>query len=76
MVNIKLLCIKNVILNDGTLAFTEGKEYKGYKSSLLDMWSYKRVIRAKNDQGDKHIIKEIDSDRLNVFYNTHFIEIG
>ena len=69
---IKLLCINNVVLNDGTLAFSEGKEYKGYKTSLRDMYTFKRVIRAKNNQGDRHIIKEIDSDRLDTFYSKHF----
>ncbi|OPH62190.1 hypothetical protein BC351_01205 [Paenibacillus ferrarius] len=57
------------------IAFTKGKIYEGYEAKLKDQWSFKKVIRAVNDQNERHIIKEIETDKLNEFFNMHFEEV-
>lgn len=77
----KLRCIKSVHTRgdrevDRYQAFTEGKEYNARKGTLKgfngDPYEIVDVLRAKNDKGESHIIKRLDSDDLNEFFTTHF----
>lgn len=72
----KLLCIKSVImLVNGEQSFTEGKEYKSYKSTRKVDYDIEKVICAKNDQGESHIIKNQHDSSLDDFYYQSFKEI-
>lgn len=75
----KLKCIKTVVMNDGTQAFTEGKEYRARKGNVqgLDGNPYEPtlVLRAKNDQGESHIVKRLKDENLNDFFCIHFEEL-
>jgi hypothetical protein len=71
-----VLCIEDVFMReDSTKAFTKGNIYKCYRTKLKHMYDYKRVVCAKNDMNQRHVIKELDSDRLDEFYNTSFKEV-
>lgn len=70
----KLICIEDVIMDTHEKAFSKGKRYKAYKSTFKDNYDEFQVIRAKNNQGVRHIIKYIDDDRLDDFFNKHFIK--
>ncbi|MDC0764185.1 hypothetical protein POF51_26040 [Brevibacillus sp. AG] len=67
-----LICKEDVIMNTGETAFTKGKEYKGYKSTYKDGYNVFPVIKAKNDMGKSHIIRDSTSSELDVFFETHF----
>jgi len=72
----KLLCIESVIMDvSGEQSFTKDKEYKSYKSTCKIDYDIEMVIYAKNDQGESHIIKNIDNSNLDNFYDSHFKEI-
>lgn len=72
----KLVCIEDVITEDGKKAFTKGKAYKGYKSLLKENYDAELVIKAKNDQGERHIIKLLKDERLDKFFQKHFTVAG
>lgn len=77
----KLMCIETVnmisdIEEERYQAFTKGKEYKARKGTLKgyngNPYAIVDVLRAKNDKGESHIIKRLNSDDLNEFFNRHF----
>lgn len=75
----KLLCTKTVIMEDGNQAFTKGKQYKARKHTVTfingDPYEFEQVLRAKNDNGEQHIIKHLERDDNNFFY-IHFKELS
>jgi hypothetical protein len=78
---LRLLCVKSVEMriDKPYIAFTEGQEYKarkGYsKGSNGDPYVEVRVLKAKNDKGESHIVKYMEEDKLDEFFTTHFQEI-
>lgn len=65
-------CIQDVIMVDGIKAFTEGKVYRTYPYTYREGWdTVKKVICAKNDQNERHILSEVEG-----FFDTHFKVIG
>jgi hypothetical protein len=70
-----LECIEDVIMKDGTKAFTKGKLYRPYKYWLKDLYEIKPVLCAKNDFKNRHIIKEFKDDGLDPFFHKHFKEV-
>lgn len=68
----KLTCIKDVIMETGEKAFTKDQQYKGYKSTVKDCYYVVPVLRAKNDLGERHIIKYLKKEDLDNFFNRHF----
>lgn len=78
---LKLRCIKTVQMIGETekerfQAFTEGNEYNARRGTVkgLDGNPYEvtDVLRARNDKGESHIIKRLNSGDLNDFFKTHF----
>lgn len=77
----KLKCIKSLEMKGENvkkpyIAFTEGKEYNARKGSMKgtneDPYAVIRVLRARNEKGESHIIKNLESDELDDFFNKHF----
>jgi hypothetical protein len=71
----KLLCIEDVIMDEGDKAFTKGNEYRAYESTYKENYDVIGCLRAKNDNGERHIIKQLDGDdklRLDSFFYKHF----
>lgn len=74
----KLRCIKSVQMkgDEQYQAFTEGKEYNARKGTCQglngDPYEHVPVLRAKNDRGESHIIKHLEADELNEFFEIHF----
>jgi hypothetical protein len=64
-------------------AFTKGKKYMARKGILKgkmqgvsdDPYDITPVLRAKNDNGESHIIKILKDDSFDDFFNEHFQEI-
>jgi hypothetical protein len=75
MARTMLECIEDVIMKDGTKAFTKGKLYRPYRYNIRDLWEITPVLCAKNDQKERHIIKYLRSDKLDPFYYKHFKEV-
>jgi len=72
----KLLCVNTVIMSvSGEQSFTKGKEYKSYKSTRKVDYDIEKVICAKNDHGESHIIKNEQNSSLDDFYYHNFKEI-
>lgn len=72
----KILCIKDVIMEDGEKTFTKNKEYQSYECRYFDSINCPKVeICAKNDNSDPHTIKYNYSDKLDAFYYKYFKEI-
>lgn len=72
----KLLCKKSVKKKDGTKAFTKGMEYRARRGSVMglddDLYKPTPVFRAKNDQGESHIVKLLNKELLDGFFEMHF----
>lgn len=69
----KLICVEDVIMEDGERTFTKDKEYRAYSSTIKDHYDVVPVLRAKNDQGRRHIIKRLKNDSLDKFFNKLFV---
>jgi hypothetical protein len=70
----QIKCIKSVVIANGDkkgeVAFTEGKEYRTYRYLMPDGYKKIPTTAAKNDWGERHIIK---SEKMDDFFNEHFI---
>jgi hypothetical protein len=58
----KLLCVKDVVMDDGSIAFNEGQTYK----ADLDRYY---VIAINNDKEDHCLGRRYDEDK---WFITHF----
>ncbi|UOQ93397.1 hypothetical protein MUO14_24010 [Halobacillus shinanisalinarum] len=75
-----LKCIESVHMNVEKIyqAFTEGEKYRArwgvVKGSNDDPYAFERVLKAINDKGESHIIKNRENDELDAFFYKHFEE--
>lgn len=73
----KIECIKSVVMKNGDKkdqeAFLEGKIYRMYGYNLRSDYDIERVQCAKNEFGERHIIKD---KRTDDFFDSHFKTIN
>lgn len=73
----KIKCIRDVVMEGdeeikGKIAFTKGRIYNMYSYKLRNLYDIEYVWCAKNDWGERHIIKYKKDNRLDDFFNKHF----
>jgi hypothetical protein len=78
----KVECLEDVfVINEtkekqkGQPAFVKGNVYRTYRWNMPDGYGFKRVTCAKNEFGERHIIKD-HKGAEDEFYNKHFKSVG
>ncbi|MED3539321.1 hypothetical protein ABEX53_32865 [Bacillus toyonensis] len=82
----KVICIEDIYMNPdkekggkhaGERVFTKGNVYstRHYTTTINDPWTPRKVLRAKNDFNEQHIIKHCYENADNTFFETHFRKV-